>query len=139
MLRIHRGTLLKAALLKAALLPAAVLSATALMAAGGSQAALASPAGANTGATTGVTSGAHAAHAHADQQVINRRILTPRHLLRSGGHLANVGQFILFQDHRRAGLGFGRTAPCYPDSPSWQPSRCPLVAYGNAVASRVSG
>jgi hypothetical protein len=49
MLRIHRGTLLKAALL-----PAAVLSAAALMAAGGPQAALASPAGANTGVTSGV-------------------------------------------------------------------------------------
>ena len=63
MLRIHRGTLLKAALLKAALLPAAVLSAAALMAAGGSQAALASPAAhtaAHTGATAGVTSVAHA-------------------------------------------------------------------------------
>lgn len=66
MLRIHRRTLLKAALL-----PAAVLSAAALMAAGGSQAALASPAaptaahtaahtGATAGATAGVTSGAHA-------------------------------------------------------------------------------
>ena len=58
MLRIHRGTLLKAALL-----PAAVLSAAALMAAGGSQAALASPAAhtaAHTGATAGVTSGAQA-------------------------------------------------------------------------------
>jgi hypothetical protein len=62
LLRIHRGTLLKAALL-----PAAVLSAAALMAAGGSQAALASPAahtaahtGATAGATAGVTSGAHA-------------------------------------------------------------------------------
>jgi hypothetical protein len=58
LLRIHRGTLLKAALL-----PAAVLSAAALMAAGGSQAALASPAAhtaAHTGATAGVTSGAHA-------------------------------------------------------------------------------
>jgi len=54
LLRIHRGTLLKAALL-----PAAVLSAAALMAAGGSQAALASPA-AHTGATAGVTSGAQA-------------------------------------------------------------------------------
>lgn len=64
MLRIHRGTLLKAALL-----PAAVLSAAALMAAGGSQAALASPAGANrgapAGATAGVTSGAHAVPAPA--------------------------------------------------------------------------
>jgi hypothetical protein len=66
LLRIHRRTLLKAALL-----PAAVLSAAALMAAGGSQAALASPAahtaahtgahtGATAGATAGVTSGAHA-------------------------------------------------------------------------------
>lgn len=58
MLRIHRGTLLKAALL-----PAALLSAAALMAAGGSQAALASPAahtGATAGATAGATSGAHA-------------------------------------------------------------------------------
>jgi hypothetical protein len=62
LLRIHRRTLLKAALL-----PAAVLSAAALMAAGGSQAALASPAAptaahtaAHTGATAGVTSGAHA-------------------------------------------------------------------------------
>jgi len=58
LLRIHRGTLLKAALL-----PAAVLSAAALMAAGGSQAALASPAahtGATAGATAGVTSGAQA-------------------------------------------------------------------------------
>ena len=58
MLRIHRGTLLKAALL-----PAAVLSAAALMAAGGSQAALASPAahtGATAGVTAGVTSGAQA-------------------------------------------------------------------------------
>jgi hypothetical protein len=51
LLRIHRGTLLKAALL-----PAALLSAAALMAAGGSQAALASPA-----VAAGATGGAHAA------------------------------------------------------------------------------
>jgi hypothetical protein len=70
LLRIHRRTLLKAALL-----PAAVLSAAALMAAGGSQAALASPAaptaahtaahtGATAGATAGVTSGAHASDSY---------------------------------------------------------------------------
>jgi hypothetical protein len=66
LLRIHRRTLLKAALL-----PAAVLSAAALMAAGGSQAALASPAAptaahtaAHTGATAGVTSGAHASDSY---------------------------------------------------------------------------
>jgi hypothetical protein len=52
-LRIHRGTL------KAAL-PAALSTAALLMAAGGSQAAFASPA-ASAGATAGVTSGAHAA------------------------------------------------------------------------------
>jgi len=55
LLRIHRGTLLKAALL-----PAALLSAAALMAAGGSQAALASPA-----VAAGATGGAHAAPAPA--------------------------------------------------------------------------
>jgi hypothetical protein len=53
LLRIHRGTLLKAALL-----PAALLSAAALMAAGGSPAALASPA-----VAAGSASGAHAASA----------------------------------------------------------------------------
>ena len=58
MLRIHRGTLLKAALL-----PAAVLSAAALMAAGGSQAALASPASTTAGVTTAVATGVRAAHA----------------------------------------------------------------------------
>jgi len=52
LLRIHRGTLLKAAL------PAALSTAALLMAAGGSQAAFASPAATSTAATAGVTSGA---------------------------------------------------------------------------------
>ena len=58
MLRIHRGTLLKAALL-----PAAASAAALLLAAGAAPAAFASPAAASTGPTAGVTNGAHAATA----------------------------------------------------------------------------
>ena len=58
MLRIHRGTLLKAALL-----PATASAAALLMAAGAAPAAFASPAAASTGSTTDVTSGAHSATA----------------------------------------------------------------------------
>jgi hypothetical protein len=60
-LRIHRGTLLKAAM--PAALSMAALSMAALLAAGGSQAALASPATATAGVTRAVATGVRAAHA----------------------------------------------------------------------------
>ena len=61
MLRIHRGTLLKAAM--PAALSMAALSVAAVLAAGGSQAALASPATATAGVTSAVATGVRAAHA----------------------------------------------------------------------------
>jgi hypothetical protein len=60
MLRIHRGTLLKAAM--PAALSMAALSVAAVLAAGGSQAALASPATATAGVTSAVATGVRAAH-----------------------------------------------------------------------------
>jgi carbohydrate-binding DOMON domain-containing protein len=66
MLRIHRGTLLKAAMpaaLSVAALSVAALSVAALLAAGGAQAALASPATATAGVTSAVATGVRAAHA----------------------------------------------------------------------------
>ena len=76
MLRIHRGTLLKAALL-----PAALLSAAALMAAGGSQAALASPA-----VAAGATGGAHAAPDSYYTMHLSRSSVAVR-----AGHRTSVG------------------------------------------------
>jgi hypothetical protein len=76
LLRIHRGTLLKAALL-----PAALLSAAALMAAGGSQAALASPA-----VAAGATGGAHAAPDSYYTMHLSRSSVAVR-----AGHRTSVG------------------------------------------------